>query len=402
MSRFRKTPIVLGVLAAAVVALNSVAFAQSTPTVPVKIGILGPFTGPVASIGTEQLNWAKLAVEDFNKSTGWNVELVQGDTQLTPSIAVTAAQSLISDNDIYGVVGPAGSQEVEAVGQMFKDARLVHVGSSATKPSLTTSGFDTFFRVVPTDDAQGPTDGNFLAKQLGVTSLYVIDDQSSYSVGLADAASDAFTKAGGTIAGRESVTQQDTDFSSLVTKIGASGAGAIFFPGQVASQGALIAKQIQEQGVKVILFGADGFQSTDDFIKGAAGATEGAYVSSFAPDIHSLAGSADVVKRFADEYGSFGTFGPPTYVATMVVLQAIQRASDAGTLTREAVRAEVAKTDMEMTILGNPIAFDENGDVKNASSYIFQVKGSDFVFVPSSSEATPEAPMATMEPTTSG
>jgi branched-chain amino acid transport system substrate-binding protein len=399
MSRFRKTSVVLGILASAVVALNSVAFAQSAaPTVPVKVGILGPFTGPVASIGTEQLNWAKLAVEDFNKATGWNVELVQGDTQLTPSIAVTAAQALISDNDIYGVVGPAGSQEVEAVGQMFKDAGLVHVGSSATKPSLTTSGFDTFFRVVPTDDAQGPTDGNFLANQLGVTSLYVIDDQSSYSVGLADSASAAFEAAGGTIAGRESVTQQDSDFSSLVTSIKATGAGAIFFPGQVASQGAVLAKNMQEQNYDAILFGADGFQSTDDFIKGAAGATEGAYVSSFAPDIHSLEGSADVVKRFGDEYGSFGTFGPPTYVAMTVVLEAIQRASDGGTLTREAVRDEVAKTDMSTTIMGTPLAFDENGDVKDASSYIFQVQGDNFVFVPATSDAMEEmTPMATAE-----
>ena len=63
---------------------------------------------------------------------------------------------------------------------------------------------------MPTDDAQGPTDGNFLANDLGVTSLYVIDDQSSYSVGLADTASAAFEAAGGTIAGRELVTQQDT------------------------------------------------------------------------------------------------------------------------------------------------------------------------------------------------
>ena len=69
----------------------------------------------------------------------------------------------------------------------------------------------------------------------------------------------------------------------------------------------------------------------DDFIAGAAGATEGAYVSSFAPDIHSLEASADVVTRFSDEYGSFGTFGPPTYVATMVILEAIQRASELAT-----------------------------------------------------------------------
>ena len=136
----RKTVFVL-LLLSIVLTLNGVAFAQDAP---IKIGILGPFTGQVASIGQEQLNWAKLAVADFNEATGWNVELVEGDTQLDPAIAVTVAESLIADPDIYGVVGPAGSQEVEATQQQFKDARLVHVGSSATRPSLTTTGFDTW------------------------------------------------------------------------------------------------------------------------------------------------------------------------------------------------------------------------------------------------------------------
>jgi branched-chain amino acid transport system substrate-binding protein len=388
MTISRKTSVILLLLVMALIALNGVTFAQSDAVV--KIGVMGPFTGPAASIGQEQLNWAKLAVADFNEATGWNVELVEGDTQLDPAIAVTVAESLISDADIYGVVGPAGSQEVEATQPMFQEASLVQISGSATRTTLTTTGFNTFFRTVPTDAAQGPTVGNYIANELGVTSLYVIDDQTSYSVGLADEASTAFEAAGGTIAGRESVTQDDVDFSSLVTLIKSTGAGAIFFPGQIASQGALIAKQMQEQGVTAILFGADGFQSVDDFIVGAAGAAEGAYVSAFAPDIHELESSADVVARFGEEYGEFGTFGPPTYAATMAVLEAIQRASDAGELSREAVRAEVANTNQELSVMGGPLAFDENGDVLNASFYIFQVQDDNFVFIPPTSEETPE------------
>jgi branched-chain amino acid transport system substrate-binding protein len=398
MSISRKTSVILLLLTIFLIAVNGVTFGQSDMTV--KIGVMGPFTGAAASIGQEQLNWAKLAVADFNEATGWNVELVEGDTQLDPEIAVTVAQSLISDADIYGVVGPAGSQEVEATQQMFMDARLVHISGSATRPSLTTTEFDTFFRTVPTDAAQGPTVGNFLAGELGVTSLFVIDDQSSYSVGLADEATTAFEEAGGTIAGRESVTQDDVDFSALVTRIGSSGAEAIFFPGQIASQGALLARQMQEQGVSAILFGADGFQSVDDFIIGAAGATEGAYVSAFAPDIHELESSADVVERFSEEYGEFGTFGPPTYAATMVILEAIQRASETGELTREAVRDEVALTDVEMSVMGTPLSFDENGDVQDAQFYIFQVQGEGFVYIPveeEEAETTPESPEATEE-----
>jgi branched-chain amino acid transport system substrate-binding protein len=394
-------------LAIALAALSGTTVAQeATPDQVIKVAIMGPFTGPAASIGTEQLNWARLAVDDFNAATGWSVELVEGDTQLDPAIATTVAESLVADPDIYGVVGPAGSQEVETVQQQFKDARLVHVGSSATRPSLTTTGFDTWFRVVPTDDDQGPTDADYLYDELGVTSLFIVDDQTSYAVGLGDAAAAEFEAKGGTIAGRESVTQDDQDFSALVTRIGASGAGAIFFPGQIASQGALMAKQIQEQGIDIILFGADGFQSVADFITGAAGATEGAYVSSFAPDIQNLESSADVVARYTEEYGDFGTFGPPAYVAMTVILEAIQRAVEAGDLTREAVREQVAATDMETSILGGPISFDENGDVTRRFFYIFQVQGDDFVYVPFTSQAMEmgegtEEPMmeATMEMT---
>lgn len=394
MSITRKTTIAFLLLAIVLIAFNSVAFAQSdAPDVPVKIGVMGPFTGPAASIGTEQLNWMQLAVDDFNDATGWSVEMVEGDTQLDAAIAVTVAESLIADADIYGVVGPAGSQEVEATQQQFMDARLVQVSPSATLTTLTQGGFDTFFRVVPTDAAQGPTDGNFLANVLGVTTLYVIDDQSSYSVGLADEASAAFEAAGGTVVGRESVLQEDMDFSSLVTAIEALGAEAIFFPGQIASQGAALARAMQEQGYDAILFGADGFQSVEDFIEGAAGASEGAYVSAFAPDIHELEASADVVQRYTDEYGEFGTFGPPAGSATMIVLEAMLRAFEADNLTREGVRDEVAATNIETTIMGTPLSFDENGDVLNAQFYIFQVQDGNFVYVPVPSDvmATPEA-----------
>lgn len=390
MFKFRKS--IVGVLALAVVpmALNSVVFAQ--PEGAVKIGVMAPITGPAGSIGTEQLNWAKLAVADFNAASGWNVELVEGDTQIDPAIAVTVAESMIADPEIYAVVGPAGSQEVAAVGEAFAAANLVTISGSATNPDLTNGDFPTFFRVVPTDADQGPTDGAFIANELGATKLFVIDDQTSYAVGLADQASAAFEEAGGEIVGRESVTQDDQDFSTIVTKAAGAGAEVIFFPGQIASQGALVAQAIAEQGADIVLFGADGFQSVDDFIKGSAGTAEGAYVSAFAPDIHNLESSADVVARYTEQYGEFGTFGPPTYAATMVVLEAMWRASEAGELSREAVVEEVRNTDQELSVLGGPLAFDENGDVEGASFYIFQVKGDNFELVPTTAaEPEPEA-----------
>jgi branched-chain amino acid transport system substrate-binding protein len=357
----------------------------------VKIAVLGPFTGDAAFIGQEQLNWAKLAVQDFNEASGWNVELVEGDTQLDAALAVTVAESVLADDAVFAVVGPAGSQEVRATAELFEEASLVYISGSATNPDLTQGeeAIDTFFRTVPTDDVQGPTDANYIFNELGATKLFIIDDQTSYSTGLADQAEAAFEAAGGEIVGRESVTQDDTDFSSLATLIGSAGAEVVFFPGQIASQGALLSMQLQEQGIDTIVFGADGFQS-GDFVAG--GANEGSYVSSFAPDIHGLESSAEAVARYEEEFGEFvTTFGPPTYAATTIVLEAMQRAFEAGDLSREAVLAEMANTNQEMSVLGIPISFDENHDIVGASFYIFQVQGGEFVLIPTEpAEATPE------------
>src|SRR5512135_1650909 len=50
----------------------------------------------------------------------------------------------------------------------------------ASRPSLSQGGNKTFFRVVPNDDVQGPTDGNYIADKIGAKNVYVLDDKESY------------------------------------------------------------------------------------------------------------------------------------------------------------------------------------------------------------------------------
>jgi branched-chain amino acid transport system substrate-binding protein len=386
--KLRKVLILVLLLTLALTSLNVNAQDEMAepPDFAVKIAVMAPLTGDAAFIGVEQLNWATLAIEDFNEAYGWNVELVEADTQLDAALAVTVGESLIADADVYGVVGPAGSQEVSAIQEAFEAASLAHVSGSATNPALTQdeeTDTTTFFRTVPTDDVQGPTDATFAFEVLGATSAFVIDDQSSYAVELADQFSATFEELGGEIADRQSVTQDDTDFSALVTSIGESGADIVFFPGQIATQGALLAQQGLEQGLDLDFLGADGFQNVEAFITGSGGATEGAYVSSFAPDVRGVEAAADAVAEYVEAYDDqFTSFGPPSYVAAQVVLEAMRSAWEAnGELTREGVAAAVAETNLEMTILGIPLSFDEKGDVEGASFYIFVVEGDSFVLV---------------------
>src|SRR5918998_1139834 len=90
-------------------------------------------TGDAAAIGEEQLNFGKFAVSQYNEENGTSFELVEGDTQLDPAQASTVGQRFISDDAILAVVGPAGSQEVEAVGPIFTRENLGFVSASATR-----------------------------------------------------------------------------------------------------------------------------------------------------------------------------------------------------------------------------------------------------------------------------
>jgi branched-chain amino acid transport system substrate-binding protein len=354
----------------------------SAPVVELKIAFLGPLTGGAAFLGTEQLAFARLAVEDFNEANDghYNATLLEEDTDITPDKATPVCQKDADDETILGIVGPAGSGQVEACAQILEDAGLVHVSPSATRPSLAQAGNKTFFRVVPNDDVQGPTDGNYIADVIGAKTVYVLDDQESYGTNLADTVQKTLEDKGVTVE-RASVTQADTDFSALVTKIKGSGAEVVFFAGQIPSQGALMARQLKEQGVDIPVFGGDGFFSSKEYIDDAGGATEGSYASVFAPDLHGVAEAADVIAAADAAFPTWGSFGPPTYVATMVVLEAAVRASEAGHLDRATVLAEVAKTDMASTILGIPVKFDATGEVLGAAFFISQVTDGKFVQV---------------------
>jgi branched-chain amino acid transport system substrate-binding protein len=352
---------------------------------PIKVGMVTVMTGPAASVGMEQRNWAKLAVDQFNEASGVGgieVEMVEGDTEFDPAKAVLAVERLVADDDVYGVVGPESSQNCAAVAEIFEEANVAYISPSCTKSDLSEQGYETFFRVVPRDDVQAPADATFIAEDLGAESVYIIDDQTVYSTGLADEAEATLRELGVTDITRESISQEDSDFSALLTQVKAQAPDVIYLPLQLAAQGAQIAKQMQELGVDAELVGSDGLFSPDDFIAGAEGATEGAYVSQFAPDVHYIPEAESAWQAYEEAYGPFGAYGPPSYEAMAILLDAIKRAyENNGEVTREGVLQEVQATEDRTGILGFDVTFNDKGDPAGASFYIFQVVGDHFELV---------------------
>jgi branched-chain amino acid transport system substrate-binding protein len=346
---------------------------------PVSIGMLAPITGPAGSIGSDQLHWAQFFVTQWNadSSNSPQLKIVQGDTQLDPSKASTVAQQFASNKAIVGVIGPAGSDEVEAVAPILKKAGLAFSSGSATRVSLTDgklAGY--FFRDVPNDGVQGPTDADYMATSLKVgkgDTVMVVDDQESYSTGLADIVGKELKGKGVTV-DRESISQKSTDFSSLIGKVSAS-TKVVFLPFQLASQAQLFAQQLKSQGKSAVVFGSDGTFDSSKF------KASGNYISFFAPDVTTLDAAKDTVAKFNKQFpGGTSPFGAPNYVLAQAYAEAISAVcSNGDTPTRANVRAQFAKTNISDSLLGGSLSFTKNGDVAGAKFHIFKIENGKYV-----------------------
>ncbi len=350
------------------------------------IAIEGPFTGPVAQVGLEQLHFAQLAVADDNKANGTNVTLAQDDTQLTPSLATQKTQAIISTNAV-AAVGPAGSQEVEAVGPLFGRAGMAFISGSATLPALTTSGANaTFLRVVPNDSIQGPQDANYVIHHLHPKAVLVIDDDEAYSQGLVKTMIPIFQKAGikvnhQTINGTDTGATLANAINSLVTSQLTPAETVTMLPWQAAANAQQFGLAVQQQHKKTILFGTDGTNSPSQF------KIVGTYVSNFGPDISQSNSALDkqIVAGVA-KYGPYGSFGVPTYAATDVEMKAIAAVCKSGqTPSRSNVLAEIRKTNIPPA--ANPldvtIAFQRDGDIVGQPGYLFKIEnGGKYVAIP--------------------
>jgi len=329
-------------------------------------GMEGPLTGPVAVLGQEQLHFAQLALAMDNAANKTKITIVQGDTQLNPAQATTVTQQFTSNSKIVGVVGPAGSQEVEAVGPLMARAGLAFISGSATAAALTTGKYPTFFRTVSKDSVQGPQDANYIINNLHPKALMIVDDQEAYSTGLVSAMMPIFQAAGIKV-DHESVSQKLTDFSSLVAKV-TPATTVVVLPWQVASNAQQFGRNLAQQHKKAVIFGTDGLFSPGTF------SINGSYVSSFGPDITALPADKAIAAAALAKFGKFGTFGPPVFAAQHVIDEAIASVCKSGqTPSRANVLAAIKNTNEATTILGQPIKFTSSGDVVNGKFFLFKI-----------------------------
>lgn len=354
--------------------------ADSASSTVIKIGCAGPLTGDQAQIGSDMCQGARFAVDRANAAgrglSGYTLEFVPLDDQHNPSQAVNVANRFAADPDVMGVIGHFNSSCTKPASAVYEASSLVHVTPGSTNPDLSKQGYATFFRVVATDEVQGPKGAEYAAGKLGAKRVFIIDDKTTYGKGLADQFEKRARQLNLEILGHEGITQGDKDFTPLLTRIKPLNPDAIYFGG-IYPEGALLLRQARGLDIGCIFIGGDGIATPLLAELATPEIAEGVYATMVGGDIKADPQAQDFVAGYEARYGPVGQWTSFAFDSANILIAALEKA---GRKDRGAV-LEAMRQIPEFRGVTGKISFDERGDNKNQSIGIFRITDGRLAYV---------------------
>ncbi|HVD01500.1 MAG TPA: branched-chain amino acid ABC transporter substrate-binding protein [Candidatus Dormibacteraeota bacterium] len=395
--------------AAAIVALGLVAVACGGSTSgsgsggskgTISIGVDLPESGASSSSGLPTLNGVKYAVQKAGGSIdGWTLTVENRDDAVGGSYntdkGVQNVTDLIGTNTVVAMVGPFNSAVAQAEIPITNVAGLTMISPSNTNPCLTkdlsTCAFhpqdlrkkaNNYFRVVATDDLQGPAMADYAYNTLGIKTIGIMDEKSVYGVGIADAFQAQFVKDGGKYQRQSFDPKTTTDWRAILQGFKDFGATGIYMGGTDDQKACQPRGQMNALGIGSWPYlGGDGL-TTSQCIDDAADSALGLSATTAGADASQIPSAAGVITDFKKSFtgaNDYGAYTMTAYDAANIEIAAIKKAIDGGAnpksinAFREAVRNNVSHTTNFPGVLGST-TFDANGDTSQKIISIFAVK----------------------------
>jgi branched-chain amino acid transport system substrate-binding protein len=303
---------------------------------------------------------------------------------------------MLGDSKFLGMIGPYNSAVAKAEIPIAAPQHFTMISPANTNPCLTkevqppvpactyhaadlrNGNPNNYWRVVTTDDYQGPAQADYFYKTLNIHNVGILDDSTVFGVGIAGAFEAEFKALGGTTEHSEYQKATTSDWKSILLNFKNAGAQGVYAGGTDDQNLCVPRKQMKDLGWDVPFGGGDGIE-TSLCIDEASGNESGIYATSAGADATKVQGAATTIADFRKAFpgpNDFGGYTMQAYDATNALMAAIGRAiNDAnGSMpTRDQVRSEMAKTTSFVGVIGT-YGFDQNGDTTLKIVSIYEVQ----------------------------
>ncbi len=231
---------------------------SDAPENSIKIGGIGPTTGPAAVYGTAVKNGAQLAVDEINAAGGdFGIELDFQDDENDAEKAVNAYNEL-KDWGMQMLLGTVTTNPCISVSAETNNDRIFELTPSASSADVT-KGKDNVFQLCFTDPNQGLTAADIIMeKKLGTKIAAIYNNADAYSTGIYNAFKAEVESKGGEIVYSGTFASDDNaDFSAQLNGAKNAGADLVFLP-IYYTPASLILQQADSMGYEPTFFGCDG------------------------------------------------------------------------------------------------------------------------------------------------
>jgi len=191
--------IAAALLAAFGLSVSASALAQSTP---IRIGLLIPLTGPLATPGKDMLDGFNLFWEQAKHTAGGRkVEIVVADTTCNPDQAITQARRMVHQENVHFMVGPLCGHEGPAVAQVSKETGVPLLMDTAGADAVTKwDRTPSVVRTAVSASQIGHPWGEYMYKELGLRNVTFIGQDYTWGHEVTLGAVKTYTALGGKVA----------------------------------------------------------------------------------------------------------------------------------------------------------------------------------------------------------
>ena len=342
---------------------------------PIKIGVLGPNSGPYAIIGEEVRNGFDTYLSEVGSAAGGRkIEMIYEDTQAKPDVGLTKAKKLVEKDGVAFIGGVVSSSVAYALRDYIVSKNIPFIVTVASADGLTQKlAASNIFRTNSSGSQASHPLGKWLYDVAGYKKLVMI--APNYAMGYEQTGGFArtFVAAGGKIVKTLYPPLGAADFGPFLTSFdptSADAVGAVF----AGSDAIKFVKQYAEYGLKGKIPLISTILLTDDLIlqeegDAAIGITS---ASQYSSTLETAANKA-FVDAYRKKYNRDPTlYSEASYVGARVVVEAL-KAVKGDIANTAAVTSAMSKVTFEAP--RGQFRFDEyNSPVHNI--YVFKVEKS--------------------------
>jgi len=371
----KNTKVIIGIIiVVAIVLIGYLIYKPGTPTTnePIKIGVVLPLTGDLATYAEGVRNAINLAVENSGSKDKIQV-IVEDDHGCLPPDAVSAVQKLINLDKVKAIVGSLCTGATLAMAPITEQNKVIIIAPSATGKNLTNAG-GYVFRTIASDVDKSIAVAKYAYSKGFRRAALLYDSSQDALVSQRDDVKTTFTGLGGQIAIEESFISSDKDLRTQLNKIKNSNADMIFLSAVPDSVG-LALKQARTLGINTQFISTDTSGGTKPVVDIAGSSAEG-LIFPFATT-PSNKEYIDFINNYKSKYGiEPSAYAAEGYDAAMILIKAMFASNG----TADSIKDQLFKIGKNYYGASGVITFDQNGDVQKPM-VIKTVKDGQFIEV---------------------